>query len=229
MSIFFRSLFLFLLLFVFSLPLFANSTKCIGQEKARLGIIYLHGLMNKDKKTSHHEQVNFKTLAKLAEKESVRIAFPISSWWYQGGQSKNMLYWPRSKKQPPFNLTSKNVWQRLKDQSSECLKYQDKLAVIGFSNGGYFVTQLFFDCPDHKVQWYMTIGSGGLSFNPKTLKKCGPIRFFTGKSDLTRNKAARFTQRLKTLSIDANHFEYPGGHHLPADLSPWFKNLKWLQ
>jgi predicted esterase len=205
-----------------------DTVKCLGPEQTKLGLIYLHGMVDHVKKSGPEEFKNHTALAALAEKEKIRIAFPISPWANPTKKWQGKLHWPRSPKGPTAPGMPE-VWEVIKQQAQSCLKNTEKKAVLGFSNGAYFVTQMYLDCLDSRLEWHGTIGSGSLGISQTKPKPCGSLKVLSGDKDLSHNDAKSFAKRLKSLGYDAEFISFSAGHHLPENLSTWIQQNLWMK
>lgn len=193
-------------LLAFGSPLWADymKTDCLGPKGAKTRIVYLHGW--DDPNMGSHERLNRKMWERLAQKHQWRIALPRGDGRCSNG--RRQCWRVRSVSQ------LESSWRRVEQGAKQCFGKAEGFGVLGFSNGGYMVGGVFQQCIAPKADWYIAVGSGGLSYLPAKPKDpaCGPLRIQIGQSDITRKRAKAFYNRLKPHTKDIKYQLFKGGH-----------------
>lgn len=164
-------------------------------------IIYFHGLDKDPPKIAEiSRQTQFETLSKRLN---------ANIWIARSSQNcKNLKCWPH---QSPEAI--KQEWEKIKSSSSGCIDFDKPTGLIGFSNGGYYVTKLMQTCQYPNVIWGVATGSSG----NMSSSLCGDLHLLIGKRDLTYTKAKNFFLSMKKKHTHIFFHDFHGGHDLNFD------------
>jgi hypothetical protein len=100
-----------------------------------------------------------------------------------------------------------------------CFKPRAPFGIVGFSNGGDFVSGAFGLCLKPKAKWYIAIGSGGLKFlNKKDIRSCAPFRMQIGRGDVTYRRTSAFFSRIKPYATNLELQTFKGGHIISEEV-----------
>jgi hypothetical protein len=197
-----------LLYLVFILPA-CNQTKhetkkmtfaTIGSQNAFQSWIYLCGLITD---FVPHQMDELKILDTIGKELNIKILVIIPH--HRCFQYNNRLCWPHNNKKELLN-TYKEIMNSVNTQTIH--------GYIGFSNGGFFLTQLAQYIPLHKP--IIAIGSAGLMNNIQ-----GPhntIHLLIGKQDQWHYEyAINLYNQSKNTNLTIDLIEYNGGHEIPIE------------
>jgi hypothetical protein len=173
----------------------------IGSQNASQSWIYLCGLTTDFVPNQMNE---LKTLDTIGKELNIKILAIIPH--HRCPQYNHRLCWPHKNKKELLN-TYKEIMNSVNTQTIH--------GYIGFSNGGFFLTQLAQHIPLHKP--IITIGSAGLIKNIH-----GPdntIHLLIGKQDQWHYEyAINLYNQSKNTHLTIDLVEYNGGHEIPIDI-----------
>ena len=97
-----------------------------------------------------------------------------------------------------------------------CFEPGQSFGLIGFSDGGNFVNDLFARCDVTGPQWFMSIGSEGrLQGVRRDLSRCGNIWVLAGRHEPFFPETRTYAHLLSKGGAHATFIEHPGPHELP--------------
>lgn len=197
----------------------ATITECFGNKNAEYNLIHVHGI--DDPSISAKEKNIREKIIKLAKKFNLRVAVPRSnntrecpkSKFYEG---KDIFCWPQS------NLEDiKSSLTILQNSADKCfIRNKENIILLGFSNGGYLLNQLFDQCLMEENQIYISVASAewGQKKIDYSLQKCGKLFMTIGKYDKYQyENALKYVQKLKNKEGDVQLFQFDGGHVFPEE------------
>jgi|GEM_PF-1580493 len=185
-----------------------KEVRCIGPESASHHAIFFHGIYESKGRTP--EQTYGDVLRRVAKRENIRIAMPVSGFECVG--KKGSFCWGTEDA-----TVVQNLFSEAQSMSAQCFGGAVPKGLIGFSNGGYFVGRLMLRCLTDKQNWLIAMGSGGsMDFRVRDdLSGCGKMHILIGRRDLSVRKAERFKQGLMTQKANATFQTWNGGHDVP--------------
>ncbi|SME90496.1 hypothetical protein [Pseudobacteriovorax antillogorgiicola] len=177
---------------------------CYGSKSAKTGMIYFHGIDNPSPDAMERE--NRRHLEKVALKENLRIFVPRGTLECRPGK----VCWAH------YTINrARQVFQRVKAQSQNCLGQATLKIAMGFSNGGYLVNRLFVSCAFNKEQVVIVAGARGHSSSvPDQAKECGSLMIHIGKRDQMYARAQRYHEDLKKRNFPVFFSPFDGAHEL---------------
>ncbi len=188
---------------------------CLGPADAKQFVVYVHGI---DLATIGDEEVaNRSNLAHIADALSLRIALPRAPSPCPDQSASLCWGWTFSNAE----LTTAST--AIANAATACFGNRD-YGAIGFSNGGYLLTNLVQDCALHSLLphalWVVTIGSamfhGPLPPGPDSLAGCGRLVALSGTRD-TQNfdPTDHLVGALAAKHADVTARSFDGGHVVP--------------
>jgi predicted esterase len=195
-----------------------RSAACLGPADASNFAVYLHGV--DEPGISDQEFDNRRNLDVVAKELSLRIALPRAS--RPCPNQPGELCWGWTFDEPEVDAAATAV----KDAAASCFGAARSFGLIGFSNGGYLVTQLLRTCSFHQrlptATWMMTIGSamnrGPLEATPADLAECGHLVMLGGTHDTYNfDPAEQLLHGLEAKHADVHAIRFDGGHGVPLE------------
>jgi poly(3-hydroxybutyrate) depolymerase len=180
-------------------------TACIKGENSKANVVFFHGIRQKGDPLAVQTYDN--ELNMIAERLNLTIAVPESQWRCSPSNSKRC-----------WGIESKGsvraVYERVQRSVVKCFNGGSTDGVIGFSNGGYFVTRLMQLCLDDAPKWFLAIGSAGnADFGGRSdLSSCGFTSFLIGNRDITREKTRGLVRGLSRRKARVSFRVFKGGH-----------------
>lgn len=206
-----HSLILTLLLsFAFIAKSNATESICIGSKDAKYSVIYLHGMDSTP--VSDQEMKNREILSKLANKYSFQFAIPRATMKCPANSS--LLCWGWTWSDNELNLLIPSILE----SRLNCISPNKTFGLIGFSNGGYFLTQWYKKGIDSKnnIAFLIAIGASKGSIQTKIdLSKNPPLIMITGNQDKFNNDPQDvFANELKALKGNVHSIKFNGAHEI---------------
>lgn len=190
-------------------PSAASSSSCIGSTKSQQTVIYLHGLETPGQE-SDEEKSNRKVLERLSQTLSLRIALPQAQDLCEGKRC-----WPAKDR-----VEALKTYAKIIKASESCGEVKAPLALLGFSNGGYFAFKIYKWQVDPRLALILASGSAG-SWNPQEekLPPATVFRLMIGQRELTLPAARKLARQLKGSLPGFQLDIFPGGHVLDYQTS----------
>jgi hypothetical protein len=180
-------------------------TACVKGRKSESNVVFFHGIREKGDPLAVQTYDN--ELNVIAERLNLTIAVPESQWRCSPSNPKRC-----------WGIESKGsvraVYERVQRSVVKCFNGGSTDGVIGFSNGGYFVTRLMQLCLDDAPKWFLAIGSAGnADFGGRSdLSSCGFTSFLIGNRDITREKTRGLVRSLSRRKARVSFRVFKGGH-----------------
>jgi len=186
---------------------------CIGPENAPHSLIYLHGMDSLQ--PSNQELRNRAILTDIANALNIRIALPRA--FMACPTQTNSICWGWS-----FNQNElQSVLPLILQARTKCFSGVNDFGMIGFSNGGYLITQWYRNemIPKMERTPSFLIASGSdTGVVPKTIQSLAmspPLTLIIGNQDqYNRDPTSSFFNQLKALNAKVSRIEFDGGHQL---------------
>lgn len=174
--------------------------ECIGPADATTRAVYLHGLDTPG--PSWLEIQNRETLRALAAHLGVRIALPRRRGPWAGHDSSETT----------LSLAV------IRSAAATCFAPRQSFGLIGFSDGGNFVNDLFARCETTGPRWFISIGSEGrLQALRQDLSRCRGIWVLAGRHEPFFAETRTYAHLLSKAGAHATFIEHPGPHELPYE------------
>ena len=188
-----------------------ESTSCIGPQAAKKFFIYLHGVDSNP--PSQQELNNRALLEKVAQQKNIRIALPRASMTCPN--QPNSYCWGWRFDQDELS----KILPMIMDSRKACFNENKPFGLIGFSNGGYLLTQLYAQkmsaLSNLKPTLLIAVGSGKGPFSPADLSKNPPLVLVIGKQDpFNYDPKEEFFHELQSSKAPVRLIEFDGGHSL---------------
>lgn len=217
----------FFLLAIFTICTSAIATtplevNCIGDKNAKNALIYLHGMDSIA--PSRQEVSNSKQLELLAKQLDLVIALPRAK--NKCPDNEQMLCWGWAFKQ----VELEEILPSILDSREACFLKDKPFGMMGFSNGGYLITQWYrralIPVQNQIPYFFVATGSdkGFVPSSTSSLKINPPLTLIIGDADFyNRDDHADFYNQLLVYGAPVKRIEFQGGHKL--DLFSTFISL----
>lgn len=211
MNLSFKIIHIFIFGSMFSLSICSDAmaTDYIGSKDAKNFVLYLHGMDSPG--PSKQERTNREVLKKIAEKLDILFALPRSE--SKCSNNEKLLCW----EQDTIEELQK-TYAVIKDSVDRKI-HENSFGIIGFSNGGFFVSKLLQHGITNEPLWFLSIGSAG-SWNSKNkidLKNRSPIVILIGRHDRWHyDYAHKYANYLKEAKANVHLMAFDGGHEMLA-------------
>jgi predicted esterase len=175
--------------------------ECVLQERARLNIVYLHGLDSYG--PSWHEIRSREKLKSIAQVLKANLAFPRAPGVWPKGTAEDIQ-------------RSRGI---INAAAGKCFETRAQFGIIGFSDGGNLANQLFLLCRPSDALWTVSVGSeGALARKDKrTLSGCGAITLIAGRHEPTLAVTRSFARQLAARGAEVRFIEHSGPHDIPFE------------
>lgn len=205
-----QSLLIYLLI-LSTLPV-ARAQECLGSEKAKHSVVYLHGMDTTS--PSPQEMRNREVLNDLAQKLNLRIALPRAISICPNNQNQICWGWDFS---DVSSITSS--LEIVSAAAKKCFSKSNHIILLGFSNGGFVVNRLIQDCLKTPYTQFISVAAGGTwnANSTKDLSQCGSLVLLIGRKDSSNYKPVKeYHSWLKQNKAATTLIEFPGSHELPS-------------
>jgi len=186
---------------------------CIGPANAPHSLIYLHGMDSAS--PSKLELQNRAILITLANSLNIRIALPRA--FMACPTQADSFCWGWSFNQDEIQKVLPLILQ----SRTKCFSNTIGFGMIGFSNGGYLLTNWYRNAltprTDSIPTFFITSGSdqGLVPPSIKSLATNPPLTMLIGNQDIySQDPSNVFFNQMKTLGAKVNRIEFNGGHQL---------------
>jgi hypothetical protein len=186
---------------------------CLGAKSAKKFMIYLHGIDSIN--PSPQELKNREILKRIAEKENIRFALPRARLKCPNDPASVCWGW----KFTPLELSE--TLPLILDSRSQCFKLDEAFGIIGFSNGGYFISHWYMNgmvpkySPSPSELFASGSGKGEVSKRIKDLSKNPKFTLIIGTQDeFNFDPKESLFHELKKLQAPIQLFEFSGAHQL---------------
>ncbi len=195
-------------------PLDLRKAPCIGPPNATSFAVYLHGMDAAS--PSEQEMTNRSVLVALAQARSLRVALPRAEM--ECPTQPGSICWGWS-----FDdVELEGATSIVRAAAEKC--FGDRPAtIIGFSNGGYLLTNLLRTCSLKdklpRATHVITVGAGmmkgPLGSKPESLVGCGDMTMLVGdKDEFNFDPTGNLLQNLRSRNAAVREIRFDGGHLL---------------
>lgn len=196
-----------------SIALRAETIHCYGPEvaDAKLFYVFLHGAGPWLQKSHTH-----RALERIAKKNKVRFAVPISDMKCAGGDYKGKPCWLTDAKDDTAYRPALKV---IEQAAEKCFPRKDH-GLMGFSNGGALTMMLARECVRTPFTQLIAVGAPVKTSQSdrQGLKGCTPpLKMLVGSRDSLLEDSRKAYETLKERGYDVTFEEYKGGHEVIAD------------
>lgn len=198
-------------------PADLREARCLGPATASAFVVYLHGVDSTS--PSEQEMDNRRTLARLADEMSLRIALPRAKATCP--EQPGSICWGWSFQDAELAGAAQAV-----DDAARACFGERPFRLVGFSNGGYLLTKALRSCSLRarfpRAEQVVTVGSamlrGPLEPTPARLEDCGSLVMLIGTGD-THNfdPSENYLRALQAKGARVRAERFDGGHVLPHD------------
>jgi hypothetical protein len=169
---------------------------CIGPERARLYVVYLHGRDTYG--PSWTEIRNRQELRGISQLLQARIALPRtrSSWL-------------------PHRELGDTVRQ-ITLAAATCFPRGQRFVVLGFSDGANAANELFLKCRTDVASRIISVGSSEGIVDPSArFSECGEIAFIAGRHEPGYDATELLARQLAGRGAKVRFYEHAGPHEVP--------------
>ena len=198
-------------------PAELRQATCLGPATASTFAVYLHGVDSPS--PGEQEMDNRRTLARLADELTLRIALPRAK--AACPEQPGSVCWGWSFGEAEIADAARGV-----DEAARACFGERPFRLLGFSNGGYLLTKALRSCSLRdrfpRAREVITVGSamlrGPLEVTPQKLEGCGTLVMLIGTRD-THNfdPSENYLRALSAKGASVRAERFDGGHTLPRD------------
>ena len=172
---------------------------CIGSSSAKHHFVYLHGTDTFG--PSWREIENREVLRVLADTLDLSIALPRSPFGRWPMQDASDFQWSLA---------------TIHRAAGTCFPRDARYGVVGFSDGGYLVNDVFARCIPSEALWLVSVGGEG-SMQPgvRDLSRCGALRVIMGRHEPVFSSTQFFVTSAARRHADIRLIIHRDGHALP--------------